>query len=425
MNIICKLSLITWFFVLMTYCKDLSTESNVLETIDIESNIKNFEELTLNNFNSKIQYVPLRGNSVKIDQIQQLEANSDYLLISNPSQCFLFDLNGNLIRKIGEIGRGPHEYSTIINCCFGFDNNVYVQIIGNFIEYGTDGVFKSSFNIKKDKSPFFYLTSWILINDSLFFGQVPLSTGNDSIKAILFDKNGTTKQEFSNYIFLKRQNNFWTSDDSWAMFNRYESKIYFKERMNDTLFCLTDKFKLVPRVSFKIGKFANPKEYRESTNRNGFNPFNYVFVNGVYEISDYLLIDCSFGNHTPARRITPKENRGILSWFNTSNVLGIYSKKRNSLVFIKPSSTDNPLLTTGFYNDIDAGPRFYPFKQLNDSTFVMWIEAKQLKDHVASDDFKNNIPKNPEKKNELENLAGSLSEFDNPVLMFVTFSKNK
>jgi len=52
----------------------------------------------------------------------------------------------------------------------------------------------------------------------------------------------------------------------------------------------------------------------------------------------------------------------------------------------------------------------------------MWVDAKQLKEHVASDDFKNNNPKYPEKKEELEKLAGGLTEFDNPVLMFVTFS---
>jgi len=31
------------------------------------------------------------------------------------------------------------------------------------------------------------------------------------------------------------------------------------------------------------------------------------------------------------------------------------------------------------------------------------------------------VPKYPEKKKELEKLADSLSVFDNPVLMFVTF----
>jgi hypothetical protein len=53
----------------------------------------------------------------------------------------------------------------------------------------------------------------------------------------------------------------------------------------------------------------------------------------------------------------------------------------------------------------------------------MWIEAKQLKDHVASEDFKNTLTKFPEKKKELEKLSNSINEFDNPILMFVTFKK--
>jgi len=44
-----------------------------------------------------------------------------------------------------------------------------------------------------------------------------------------------------------------------------------------------------------------------------------------------------------------------------------------------------------------------------------------LKIHVASDDFKKSIPKYPEKKKSLENMVNKLTEFDNPVLMFVTF----
>ena len=107
---------------------------------------------------------------------------------------------------------------------------------------------------------------------------------------------------------------------------------------------------------------------------------------------------------------------------NTSLVLRIFDINLKDLEFVCPTSTDNPLFTTGLYNDIDAGPRFLPHKQINDSTMVMWVDAKQLKEHVASDDFKNNNPKYPEKKEELEKLAGGLTEFDNPVLMFVTFS---
>ena len=49
----------------------------------------------------------------------------------------------------------------------------------------------------------------------------------------------------------------------------------------------------------------------------------------------------------------------------------------------------------------------------------MWIDAYIIKEHVASEASKNSNPKFPEKKKELEKLAASLDENDNPVLMLV------
>ncbi len=50
---------------------------------------------------------------------------------------------------------------------------------------------------------------------------------------------------------------------------------------------------------------------------------------------------------------------------------------------------------------------------------VIWFEPYQLKMYMASQSFKNSTPKYPEKKKELEKLAASLDENDNPVLMLV------
>ncbi|MGV8091740.1 MAG: hypothetical protein AB2L24_07745 [Mangrovibacterium sp.] len=57
------------------------------------------------------------------------------------------------------------------------------------------------------------------------------------------------------------------------------------------------------------------------------------------------------------------------------------------------------------------------------STDVQLINPFQLKAHVASDEFKNSTPQYPEKKKELEKLANSLSENDNPVLMLMKLTK--
>jgi hypothetical protein len=70
-------------------------------------------------------------------------------------------------------------------------------------------------------------------------------------------------------------------------------------------------------------------------------------------------------------------------------------------------------------NDLDGGASFWPGKIINDSTLVSWIEALKLKEYIASNEFKESNPKYPEKKRELETLANSLKETDNPVLVLV------
>ena len=107
--------------------------------------------------------------------------------------------------------------------------------------------------------------------------------------------------------------------------------------------------------------------------------------------------------------------------FNTTFALGIYHIRSGNLAFSEPTSTDNPLFTSGLYNDIDGGPRFFPTSMENDSTMGMWVDALDFKNHVASDDFKNNEVKFPEKKLELQELADSLTEFDNPILILARF----
>jgi hypothetical protein len=47
------------------------------------------------------------------------------------------------------------------------------------------------------------------------------------------------------------------------------------------------------------------------------------------------------------------------------------------------------------------------------------LSPYQIKAHIGTETFINSSPKHPEKKKELEKLANSLKETDNPVLMLV------
>jgi hypothetical protein len=208
---------------------------------------------------------------------------------------------------------------------------------------------------------------------------------------------------------------------------KFKNRIYYKEEYNDTLFCLNENFGMIPKYTFRMDKFKEPLSERAAV-RHDNNRGKYIQLNCVFQTENYLFLDCGFGDQFVAKRLTPEiiplpNGEVFTRWYNTHQVLGIFNKKTKNLIFCKPTSTDNRLYTTGLYNDVDAGPRFFPWKQVNDSTMVMYIDPKQLKDHVASDDFKNNVPKYPGKKKQLEELANNLNELDNPVLMFVTFKK--
>ena len=67
---------------------------------------------------------------------------------------------------------------------------------------------------------------------------------------------------------------------------------------------------------------------------------------------------------------------------------------------------------------MDFNPETY-FIDSGDEYLAGYIQPYELKIFIASNKFKNSTPKYPEKKKQLEQLANSLNENDNPVLMLV------
>jgi hypothetical protein len=412
-------------FILLTIllsCSFQKKETNI-PVIDINANIGNMQQLNLSNFIDTVSYIRLQNvDGLTLKGIYKCYFSDNRILLSDSQLCLLFDKEGNLISKIGNKGRGPGEFQYLSNLCIGINNKIYIQSLYDLMEYNFDGTFcKKYANLFLIESE--YISSWIFLNDSLILGKIARVTGKERYRAVMFSLDGHINHYIKNSCFLNRQIQIASDFENYANISYFKNSLFFKERYNDTLFTLTDEYKLNPFYRFNFGKYSTPSF--EGTRNEAGDYFskegNYICLDNIYQTSDFLFLDCQFNNHFPEKRITPKlVMDNISTMYNTTSVLGIFEKNTNKLIFCKPTSTDDPLFTSGLFNDIDAGPRFFPKKQINDSTMVMWIEAKQLKDHVASEDFKNTIPKDPRKKKELENLANELTEFDNPVLMFVT-----
>jgi hypothetical protein len=406
---------------------------NSLVTIDVENNLRNMQVIELSSFTDDIRYVPLETNEDHlISYIIHYDISRDLILVSDMSVCLLYSTDGHFISKVGNIGRGPGEYPYVTNVNLGKSGEIYLSDTENLYEYRGDGLLINKYsNILFNDSC--YLSTWILLGDSLLFGHVPNNSGLEVNKALIIDKSGHIKHTYKNYILFKRDYEIASSMENHANISMFNNKIFYKGLFNDTLFYLSAEKELLPRYAFLPGKYKVSEEARKVVGMEKFEKFERsIFLYNVFQTSDYLFLDFDFRTNFPAKRLTQKKPPAALSgfknldqygWYNTQHVLGIYDKISGSLIFCKPTSTDNPLFTSGLYNDIDGGPRFFPKKQINDSTMVMWVNAAELKAHVASDDFRNNVPKYPDKKQKLEELDNKLSVTDNPVLMIVTFKE--
>jgi len=415
-----SISFLSSFFI-KSCSQDFKADNSII-TIDIQANIENMKQVDLSQLAGSCRYVILeKVEGRELGGAFKYDISDKYIVVHDFKECQIYDINGVYISTIGKKGNGPGEYKAINNL-YIHDDNIYVQSFYDLNIYNRNGSF-----IKKHNNRFLinneYISSWFLMDDSLFLGKINRMSGQEKQKALIFDINGNIKESYKNHIYLHRLKPLAGSDESEASIFRFHNTVYFKERCNDTLFYLTKDYQLKPLYNFDFGRYAQQFLQGEEDLQGYVSKLhNYIWMENVFQSSAYLFLDCNFNKYFPARRFTPKVIMdGISTDYNTTHVLGIYNRQTNDLIFCKPADTDNPLFTSGLFNDIDAGPRFFPAKQVNDSTLVMWIDPGQLKEHVASDDFKNNIPKFPEKKKQLEELAGSISEYDNPVLMFVTF----
>ena len=409
-------------------CSNGQKIANSIPVIDIESNINNTDIINLSEFTNDIKYIPLQTPEDYIfTGIWHCVFLNDRILAYNINQCVLYNSEGTFLSSIGTRGRGPGEFEFCQQADFSKDKTIFIQNSYDLMEYDSVGsyirTYKNVFGNGFDDLEYPAIQGWHRLNDSLFFGHIPNNTGHKKYKAGIINKKGQLKTVFINYEQFQRDR-----PSSFGLENitdqyLFEGRLHYKQ-LNDTSFYLDNEFKLNPEYVFYLGKYKMPTIIRAATD--GVTQiWNYIFVWNVFQTKDILLLDCHFGNRFPAKRLTEKTTLIGTTWLNTNYMLGVYNKRNGEFKFCKPSNTDNALFTTGVYNDIDGGPRFFPDQMVNDSTMVMFLDAKKFKDHINSEDFKNSTPKYMEKKIKLEEFSEKVSVMDNSILMFVTFKNKK
>jgi hypothetical protein len=351
-----------------------------------------------------IEYIPLETSTQSLISgidlvffneysINKIISGDGYFIIKNGERVLKFKDNGSFIASIGKIGRGPNELNHIEDLDIDKENQNIYMVSGwqkKFCQYSPNGEFIKTFNVP------FYVREFKFYEDKVlcYCGN---NSGVNENSYILIDKQGNIINRFPNKYQFKSQKGIavYTHENFFYGFN---SKLFKKEIYSDTIYVFeNNEFK--PHMVITFGnKLVTPKVRSENNAERIY--ANYIQPLSLLEFGDYVYY-------------------GFIYRFIVEGEVIIYgfigSKKDNHKSLFN--------LGEGIDNDLDGGPNIIPLTTKNDNTVVSLIDALTLKRHIASEEFKNSTPKYPEKKKELEKLANSLKETDNPVLVLVKLGK--
>ncbi len=131
-------------------------------TIDVTTNYPK-KELILQDF-MDVEYIPLETNDEFVCHGFLQGVSEDFIVIRDPNHVedgniFIFDRNGKALKKINRKGQGPEEYTHFLGVTFDKDNDeLFINdAAGNkIVVYDLEGNFKRSFSIEKETFHYIY-----------------------------------------------------------------------------------------------------------------------------------------------------------------------------------------------------------------------------------------------------------------------------
>jgi hypothetical protein len=338
-----------------------------------------------------IQYIPLETNEQSvIPRIQKIIRGKNYFLTQSFTNINMFRNDGSFVTKIGIVGRGPNEFTVAHDVDINPKDETIYLIDGwqqKFLVFSKSGEFIRTF-----KYPLRAAVNFRLTQDGILCYN--LNTMGDIENSFnLIDTTGNIIKSFPNkYSWARKSPTLAFQCEN--IFYRVNDQLIKKEIYCDTLYAYDNKdFK--PYSIIDVGaRRVTPNVRTESDAK--YIMQNYINPMNLFEFADYLYYEI----------IVPLNGK-------SEGLSFIGSKDGKFRVLFDPEKD--------LINDLDGGPNIWPKTIWDDWTIVSWIDAINLKKLVASETFKNYNPKYPKKKKELESLAESLKETDNPVLILIKF----
>ncbi len=383
-------------YLLLIFILLLSCNPKNMELYHFDPRILTEKKIILSEISDEISYLPL-DNQLNLGMIYNdiIVINKSIFFSTRENGVLVFNFKGQLIRKIGNKGRGPGEYTY----CHQFTvdekrETVYILDQNEIKVFSTSGNFIRKLSLHDYAGT---INTFESFNSKLFISFLPQSEGT-KYDWIIIDTLGN--------LVKKKDRSLFPFKSAWLISGenyKYDNKVFYWDHFSDTVFSLSSELKEKPSFIIASGDHRMPKSDFSFEQH-----AKYLNLKQIIETKEFIIIRYHY--------------------FKPALVLINKKSKKHFLSYLE--GNDNGYLawdlSGGIKNDLDGGMYFLPnncFIENGCEYLLGLISPFQLKEFIEGDEFKNSVPKYPEKKKNLEKIGKDLKETDNPVIVVVRLKK--
>lgn len=382
------ISLICSFWVIAIYCCNFpNSQGRPCETITLDCSDNSWSIDVSSLFEANLEIIPIETTDSCLVRADDKKLITDkYLYIADriSKKIFMFDWNGNYLRTIGKIGRGPGEYVDLGGLCI-IQDSLYVhdRIQSKLITYFNQGKqFRETII-----NPPIYSSELTAVRNKLYF----ITNYSNDYNLISMD----TKNHFMQY-FLPYDSKIERKGSWWGL-NRYSSvyrdSLIFTFSHNDTIYGLRNDIP-VPLYYLDFSNNKLPEKFLENKGttilRKSQTDGYIVGVDEIYNTKSFIMGGFGIGTQYFQFMFSKSNKNVVLSQSLVLNSLG-----RLSLNNYMPTDDDELV----FFYDV--------------------LLLKQVWELILSkNDFQN-----PEIKEKLKQVIQNAKDDDNPIMFKIKFKE--
>lgn len=370
----------------------LIKENNIERPYHINLNTVEGEDdnTLLSEIAKNILYIPLKtADGYLIKRVNQILLFNNTIIVSDFNNLYQFNMLGEFIKKIGNKGMGPKDYSSVF-CLVSSPSSdcFYLFTAKKAHKYNSEAVYEKT----------------ILLMDSeyMFYGLMP---SDDKLLMYLGSKFKQTEDTSNVYSLIEidtlgsvysqivNQSPIISNNPGMIVstipFYKYDDQIRFMDYGDDTLFTIDSSGNKKPYAICQLGNM------KREINTSGYSAQQFeslstkLLVDNIYEDKSFLYLKLLWG----------------------------MDKQSQYFLFNKTDGVVKNIGSDGIINDIDGGVPFFPNLIEKDGTLIMYMNAEDFKEKILSSEYAEQKEKYGDQFEKIWKLASEMSIDDNPMLI--------